>query len=417
MKKLSLILLSFLLIIQNSIAKEKIKIESKSITFAAIGDIVMHIPVKVCAKSRNKIVNGKSVNNRGFDYLFEPSAYIFKKHDAVIANMEFPIVKPYRSRAYNFNCEPEIIPAMRKAGINIVTFANNHSYDKGPRGVIKTLKTLEKYKMKFIGAGINEEQARKGLIINKNGLKIGLIAYTNIFNINRNRRNPGRPRVNDLRKKYLVLQDIKRMKAKVDFLILNVHWGIEYKIRPRRYEINFAKTYLDAGVDLIIGHHPHVLQSIERYKAQDGRSCLIVYSLGNYISNQAYYYNVYKPVRKGRERDSIILSLKITKKQKPGLITGKKRYATFLEKAVVIPVWTVNERNYRTSITPINIRTFPIHDLLKIINSRLQKNPYNKKYLLRKKRMLKLRLKEIKRVLFRKGIPDKVEFYSRGEQT
>lgn len=387
------------------------------IKISAIGDLVMHIPVKMSAKMHNKIKDGKSINNNGFDYLFAPTKPIFKQHDVTIANMEFPVVHPFDSRAFNFNCEPEIIPAMLQSGINMVTVANNHTYDKGVNGLIETLERLENAGMKYVGAGITEESARKGLIVTKDGIQIGLLGYTGVFNIRLNKADPQKPRVNDFNDEQKVIEDIKRLKKNVDFLIINVHWGTEYTTLPREKERRLAQLYADAGADLIIGHHPHVLQYVERFNTKDGRSCLVVYSLGNFISNQAYYYTPAHPVHKGRERDSVILSLEIAKKPRAGLYPDEQgRNTVFLKSATFIPIWTINRRVRINNRNVIQIRTYPIYRLIEKINLQIQNNTGNSQLLKSEKKMLQKRLEDIQRVLFLKGKPDNVIFEEPGTQ-
>jgi len=417
MKKTLILFLIFILTAGNSTGNIQESLpDGTSIKIGAIGDLVMHIPVKICAKMNN-ITDGNqgSINNNGFDYLFEPSAYIFKQHDTVIANMEFPIIKPYYSRAFIFNCEPEILPALKKAGINIVTIANNHIYDHGRKGLKETLKVLKSTGTMFVGAGLNREQASKGIIISKKDLKIGILGYTSIFNNQLNRSNPLLPYVNDFIDEFKTLNDIKRLKKQVDFLILNVHWGNEYVTTPLQNDIILARKYVDAGVDMIIGHHPHVLQYVEKVKSIDGRTCFIAYSLGNYISNQAYSYTPSHPLSKGRERDGIILSFQLDKKQKFGLFKEEdKGYTTYLKNVYLIPTWTVNERINNSGKFKLDIRTFPVYDLIKRIDKSLNENIAKKERLVEYRKMLLSRLKETERILFAAGTPEGVKLYKNG---
>jgi poly-gamma-glutamate synthesis protein (capsule biosynthesis protein) len=400
MSKKLFFIIPVLFLIINSFAINPAQENESRIKIAAIGDLLMHIPVKLSAKMHNETdAKGKSLNNNGFNYLFSPAKHIFKNHDAVIANMEFPIVAPYKSKAFNFNCEPDIIPALKDSGINIVTVANNHTYDKRRKGLIETVKTLKKYNMPFIGAGENEEVARKGIIISKGNLKVGIIGYTGVFNIRLNKNNPAFPRVNDFYYQNKVLEDIKRMKSKVDFLVMSVHWGSEYTYSPSAKDRLLAYKYIDAGVDMIIGHGPHVLQYAEKYKAKNGRHAIIVYSLGNYISNQKFYYTKNHPVRFGRERDGIIFSANIVKKKTFGLTPS---YTVFAESLTFIPTWTINNRIRKAGKYIIDIRTVPINEAVNQINT---KHPLSKESLLRKKLLL-TRLKEIEKVLFSKGVPE-----------
>ena len=153
---------------------------------------------------------------------------------------------------------------------------------------------------------------------------------------------------------------------------------------------------------MIIGHGPHVLQYTEKYKAKNGRHALIIYSLGNYISNQKFYYTKNNPPKFGRERDGIIFSAKIVKKRTFGLTKG---YAVFAKGITFIPTWTINKRLRSRGKYIIDIKTVPISASINKIN----KNPRPSLGLINFKKLLMVRLGEIEKVIFSKGIPEGVK--------
>ena len=144
----------------------------RRIKISFVGDIMMHDAVKKCAV----------INNRGFDYLFSRIRKEFLKSDIVLGNLEFPISPPFLSNGIVFNCLPDILPALKKAGIKIVNLANNHILDQGATGIIDTLKYLFHNDIMHIGVSRKELTAREGLIYRKHGLRVGFIAYTGILN-------------------------------------------------------------------------------------------------------------------------------------------------------------------------------------------------------------------------------------------
>ncbi|MDR3237390.1 MAG: CapA family protein, partial [Spirochaetia bacterium] len=225
----------------------------------------------------------KSLNNHGFDFLFEKVAPALRASDAVIGNLEFPVMPPYISKPWIFNCRPEVIPAIKKAGIGIVTIANNHILDHYENGALSTMDALTKYGVEYIGAGKTETGAGTGYITALNGVSAGIIACTGVSNHPVRNKNAC---INWFYNEGKISGDIASMKQKCDYVIMVVHTGSEYIPIPSAKDRALMKKYLDAGVDLIIGHHPHIVQPVERYTTADGRETCIFYSLGNFISNQ-----------------------------------------------------------------------------------------------------------------------------------
>jgi len=252
------------------------------------GDIIMHMPVKMCARAHNEpgTQPHQSRNNRGFDFLFERIRPVFSDSDMVVGNMEFPVVPPFTSKPKIFNCEPDVLSAMKKAGFHVMHIANNHILDQGEAGVVSTMRYLRAYGLDYLGVGHNEAEARGGIVRTLRGIRVGLIGYAGYLNYPLPASASGY-RLNWLYNRERVIEDIAAVKKRCDFLIMVAHTGLEYRYRPRERDRELFKEYLNAGVDCIIGHHPHVVQPAERVIAQDGRICYIFYSLGNFISNQS----------------------------------------------------------------------------------------------------------------------------------
>ena len=136
------------------------------------------------------------------------------------------------------------------------------------------------------------------MIVEKNGIKVGILGMTRWLNGNRNPEKDNEPHVNFFpypddnasgapgMDAAGVLEAVKQARAKCDFLVVSIHWGVEYApALPKSVDVEMAHKMLDAGATVIVGHHPHVLQPVETYKTQDGRDALIFFSLGNFLSN------------------------------------------------------------------------------------------------------------------------------------
>ncbi len=307
-----------------------------TLEIAFAGDIIMHIPVKLCAAGNNHVATprGGSINNGGFDHLFARISQRLSASDLTVGNMEFPVSPPFASRPFYFNCYPDVVPAMKKAGFGLVSIANNHIIDQGAAGFRDTLGYLEKYGMSSIGAGADEGSVRAGYVFEKHGIRVGFIAYTGVINSAFPAARDG-IFLNNLYKKKNVLDDIAAIRQRCDYLVMVAHFGDEYTVRPNPADTALLREYCDSGVDLVIGHHPHVLQPAETYTARDGRACHIFYSLGNFISNQSGAV-VDTALSYGNgilsTRDSALVTLRLAKKKK----ALKQRFS-------ILPIMTVNE--------------------------------------------------------------------------
>lgn len=203
--------------------------------------------------------------------------------DILFANLEGPVSDKGKNvgSKWSFRMYPEVLPVIKNAGFDIVSFANNHVGDWSLSAFKDTLSRLEENGILKVGAGQNKEEATTPTIIEKNGVKFGFIGFTDV--------GPNWLKATEKDAGILLANDpeftniIKNAKEKCDVLIVSIHWGEEYeKIHNKRQE-SLAYRAIDNGADVIIGHHPHVTEDIEEYKGKT-----IVYSLGNFIFDQYF---------------------------------------------------------------------------------------------------------------------------------
>src|SRR5687768_16464208 len=185
---------------------------------------------------------------------------------------------PITEKEFLFRNPPEkVVPALKRAGFDIVSLANNHTLDYGAEGLSDTLAALDQYEIRHHGAGMNSTEARKPVVFEfPNGQQAGFLAYSCTFpeefwaGLN----SAGTAFCHEQH----VRSDVARLtEQKVDIIVVSFHWGAERVKELRPYQPLLAHAAIDAGADLVIGHHPHILQSIEYY-----RDALILYSLGNF---------------------------------------------------------------------------------------------------------------------------------------
>ena len=200
----------------------------------------------------------------------------FAKADISMINLENPISLRGKKveKTFNFKMNPKYLEVMRLAGIDVVNIANNHVIDYGLEAFNDTKYYLDSMKIKYSGAGNNLDEARKPAIIEVKGKKFGFLGYYSGNPAGKNSYGTA-PRNPDY-----IKEDINNLKEnlKVDYVIVNFHWGVEGSHFANTEQKSLAHLTIDAGADAVIGTHPHVLQAVETYKGR-----FICYSLGNFI--------------------------------------------------------------------------------------------------------------------------------------
>jgi len=214
-----------------------------------------------------------------YDYAFKKLDW-FTSADVTMINLETTLTKTNNPipKPFNFKARPRYAKMLKDSGIDLVTLANNHMYDFGPDGLMETIRALDEAGVEHIGAGKNIKEARKPVIITIKGVKLAYLGYYGGGRYGESFPATRRSAGTAMRNLGYIGRDIAAVRDSVDLIIINFHWGREKAHYPEESEINFAREAINLGADIIIGHHPHVLQGIEIY-----RDKLIVYSLGNFI--------------------------------------------------------------------------------------------------------------------------------------
>lgn len=286
------------------------------VELSLVGDIMLHVPQLNAAYD-------KSTGSYSFDEFFSEVQDYLRAADLTIGNLETTLAG--RERGYSgypqFNSPSEILTALKNAGFDILTTANNHSMDRGVPGVLNTIANLDASGIKHTGTFTSLEERNKPLIADIRGLKVAILAYTYGTN--------GIPVPKD--RSYLVnLIDLARIREDIqqarlegaDLVLLLPHFGVEYRRVPGPEEKKLVDNLFKAGADIVAGSHPHVIQPmVRRDLSGDSEGLFAAYSMGNFISAQRAPY-----------KDSgIILNLKLEK----DLASGDIR----LIGADYIPTW------------------------------------------------------------------------------
>ena len=323
--------------------------EMARVTFAVAGDVIPHQAVMQAAAAQAKLVNGES--HGGWDVLFADVADIFRQADFGFVNLETPVAPASSrgSRPFLFDAPVDLLRALTSSGVRIVSFANNHVFDQGQAGFKETLQHLREEKLLFAGAAETTADVLKPTVTEKNGISVGWIGATRWLNGNRNPVKATEPHVafipyaNDTSgapglPEAALIAAVTAARTSCDLIIVSMHWGIEYSPTPLDADVDLAHKLLDAGASVIVGHHPHVLQTVETYLTPDGRSTVILYSLGNFLSNQSRsYVHGLAPEKTGEPRDSTMVSFAAIRKD-----YGPAGVRVELGSLGMLPAWTEN---------------------------------------------------------------------------
>lgn len=209
-----------------------------------------------------------------------------KGADLVFANLESVISDKgtQQGSIYSFRANPKMIEGLLFAGIDVVSVANNHSLDYGIEALLDSGKLLRQAGITPVGAGKSSLEARAPALYNIEGTTVGILAYTALGSPfwQAKERTPGIAWIDSSLLEQLK-QNIKKTKQQADIVIVSFHFGEEYQAKPNAMQQLLSRTAIDAGADLVVGHHPHVVQPIERYKHG-----WIAYSLGNFVFDQGF---------------------------------------------------------------------------------------------------------------------------------
>ena len=243
--------------------------KEKKLSLIAVGDVLIHESVY-----KDAYKNGKY----DFSHMFTEVEPILKKYDLKFCNQESTIggstlgISGYPS----FNSPDEIGDEIVRLGFNLISLANNHVTDRGEDAVLYSNSYWRSKDVVTSGSYLNYDEMNNINFYEQNGIKYAFLAYTTSLN-------------GYLYKDYLVnmysdekvKNDIEKIKDKVDLIIVSMHWGVEYVNYPNNEQIRIANYLSSLGVNLVIGHHPHVVQPVTYIN-----DTLVIYSLGNFISNQ-----------------------------------------------------------------------------------------------------------------------------------
>lgn len=279
----------------------------RKVNISAVGDIILH---------DEQIWSAYNEENKAYDFMnnFKYVKNFIEKSDIAYGTIEgtYAGEEIGYSGYPNYNGPDSMIDALKDTGFDIINVATDHSLDKGVEGASKTGEKIDK-DMTSIGN-------KKYIIKKVKGIEIGFTSYTyeskegelnghkipedmnlNTFSYNK--------LDNGLEEMKALVEEMKNEGA--EFIVFGMHWGVEYKTEPSKYQVKIAEALNEYGVDLILGSNPHVVQPIEEIEGENGNKTLVAYSLGNFISNQRL-----ETMGDRRTADGVILNLTLDKSRK-----------------------------------------------------------------------------------------------------
>jgi len=235
-----------------------------------------------------------------------------KRADVTVGNLESNLSKsgaPQPGKDVTFRGDPRAIQGLKASGFDFVALGNNHVLDYGPASLKDTLALLDRAGIEHAGAGMNRAAAWKPAVVTRDGATVAFLSFSHIlpagFVATDSKAGLARGRGN----MDAVSSAIKAAQARYDYVLVSFHWGIEYKDYANADQVRDARRAIDAGADMVLSHHPHVLQGVELYKGK-----LIAYSLGNFAGWKNF----------GRSGDLALSGLLTVKVAGDGRVLGGK---------------------------------------------------------------------------------------------
>jgi poly-gamma-glutamate synthesis protein (capsule biosynthesis protein) len=237
------------------------------LTLSAVGDILLDRDVRIAMGS-------------DYAYPYEEVVEDLREADLLIGNLECPLTTKenpvLKDPVIIFKADTQNAAALKEAGFDILNLANNHTMDYDATGLRETVAVLREEGLLYTGASLPRSEGQVPLIVEKNGCRIGFLGYS-VFPPEGYISQEGKADVSRYYEEQTAIE-IENVRQSCDLLVVSFHWGKEFDYYPSERQKDIAHQAVDAGADLILGHHPHVLQEMEEYGG-----AYILYSLGNFI--------------------------------------------------------------------------------------------------------------------------------------
>ncbi|WP_139364884.1 CapA family protein [Sutcliffiella halmapala] len=247
-------------------------------TISAVGDLLIHSTVYDAAKTGESSYDFNPMLDRVKGYLQDTDISIANQ-ETIIGGTEIGL-----SNYPSFNSPFEVADALQNAGVDIVSIANNHTLDRGEKAIMNAINHYETIDMQYVGGYKSKEDRATLRTITKKGITFSFLSYT--YGTNGIPIPEGKEYFVNLIDREVIERDVKEAQENSDVVVVAMHWGVEYILLPNSEQEDLADFLAGLNVDIVIGHHPHVLQPMKFLERPDGNKMFVVYSLGNFLSGQ-----------------------------------------------------------------------------------------------------------------------------------
>ena len=317
----------------------------REFTIAATGDFLIHGPV-----ARRAYVYGQERDRHDFSPMLEAVKPYLSEADLAICHLETPLSRDNRALSYypRFSVPYQLAGAIAEAGYDTCSTASNHSLDKGTDGIVDTLDHLNRVGLDHVGTARSRGERRRPVTYDLNGITVGHLSYS--YGFNGLALPANRTWMANRIDVPTILADARRARAEgAEFVILSLHWGLEYRTMPTADQTRTAAELLASGhIDLILGHHAHTVQPIDRVGAK-----AVVYGMGNFLSNQTP-----RCCAPGSQ-DGVIVQVRVREQQTGTIEVTQVDYVpTFVERPSyrIIPVDDALADPSLTTVSPAELR-------------------------------------------------------------
>jgi poly-gamma-glutamate synthesis protein (capsule biosynthesis protein) len=302
----------------------------RRVTIASAGDLLLHIKVNASAAQR------------GWAHVLGGLREVLRDDEIAFANLETPLVDDVRDPVTGsppvLGAPPTAARGLAEAGLDVLGCANNHAHDQDGSGMARTVDALRAASLVAVGADVDPERAFAAEIVERGGVRVAFLSYTERINRPAGRTTP-RATIAWIKQRD-PSEAIRAARARADVVVLAVHWSHDFIPHPHPRQRALARTWVEAGADLIVGTGPHVLQEVERVPSPRGEA-VIAYSLGNLLSNQGQRWilgrrfpaSVHPALKLAETRDGLLLRTRFS-------IEGDRVRLDALEG---VALWTVND--------------------------------------------------------------------------
>lgn len=221
-----------------------------------------------------------ALRTNGYGWAWSGLEGLFRTDDLTVINHECPstdIVAPL-AKTFVFRCDPEALDDAREAGVEVASLANNHGFDQGPEALLDSVRNMRRADIVPIGAGASEEEADAPAYVDVGGWRIGLVAVGEVIDPDSQVADGDEIGTAVGHEFSRALRAIREAEERADVVIVVIHWGVELDTQPREYQVDEAHRMIEAGADVIFGHHAHRLQPMDTYRGRP-----IFYGLGNFV--------------------------------------------------------------------------------------------------------------------------------------